>query len=206
MTTGDTDQVSKAKIGPSTPGDAPFRVGPRLRHARLVHGLRLGDLAKLAGCSESMVSKIENDRATPSLTSLHRLCKALDISVSDLLSSDQSNPWGIMHPHERPVIGHADAAASEGMRAEVLVPFTRGRLLEGFIVIIEPGGGSGPLQHQGEEVGYVIEGQLELTIDGKLHRLEPGDSFYFPSSLLHSYRNAGTATMRAIWINTPPSL
>ena len=203
---GDTNQVNKAKIGQATPSDEPFRVGTRLRHARLLRGLRLSDLARLAGCSESMVSKIENDRATPSLTSLHRICKALDLSVSDLLGSAQSEPWGIMRPHERPVIGHADAAASEGMRAEVLVPFTRGRLLQGFVVIIEPGGGSGPLQHQGEEVGYVIEGQLELTIDGKRHRLEPGDSFYFPSSLLHSYRNAGTVTMRAIWINTPPSL
>jgi mannose-6-phosphate isomerase-like protein (cupin superfamily) len=57
------------------------------------------------------------------------------------------------------------------------------------------------------EVGTLSEpGRLELTIDGKLHRLGPGDSFYFPSSLLHSYRNAGTVTMRAIWINTPPSL
>jgi transcriptional regulator with XRE-family HTH domain len=196
----------KANVGIAENADNQLRIGMRLRHARRVHGLRLRELADRAHCSESMLSKIENDRATPSLTTLHRLCKALNVSISALLKSEETKPWGILRPHQRALIGHADAKASRGMQAEVLVPFTEGRLLEGFIVIIEPGGSSdGVLQHQGEEVGYVVEGQLELTLDGKVHLLGPGDSFYFPSALPHAYRARGKTTMRAIWINTPPS-
>jgi transcriptional regulator with XRE-family HTH domain len=183
-----------------------LRVGARLRHARLLNRMRLKDVAERAKCSEGMLSKIENDRAVPSLTTLHRLCKALNLSVSALLNKDFTGPWTILRPAERAVIGHASGSGSEGVRAEVIIPHADGRLLEGFVVIIEPGGHTaGVLQHQGEEVGYVMEGQLELTINREVHLLNAGDSFYFPSDLPHEYRNPGKTRMRAVWINTPPT-
>jgi quercetin dioxygenase-like cupin family protein/DNA-binding XRE family transcriptional regulator len=183
-----------------------LRVGTRLRHARLLNHLRLKDVAEGAKCSESMLSKIENDRAVPSLTTLHRLCKTLNLSVSALLNQDLVAPCTILRRGERAVIGRASGSGSEGVKAEVLIPSADGRLLEGFVVIIEPGGHTaGVLQHKGEEVGYVIEGQLELTISDEVHLLNVGDSFYFPSDLPHAYRNPGRTPMRAIWINTPPT-
>jgi transcriptional regulator with XRE-family HTH domain len=185
--------------------DGP-RIGARLKHARLANHMRLKDVAESADCSESMLSKIENERAIPSLTTLHRLCKALNLSVSTLLSSDTAEPWTIMRPEQRRTIGHSKAAGSEGVLAEILVPSADGRLLEGFLVVIEPGGHTnGTLQHKGEEVGFVVEGQLELTISNEKHLLRAGDSFYFPSNLPHAYRNPGKTRMRAVWINTPPT-
>src|SRR4051812_6266150 len=111
-----------------------LRVGARLRHARLLSGMLLRDLAKKAGCSESMASKIENDKVTPSLTTLHRLCKALNMTVSSMLNSEPPQPWTILHAGERRIIGHAKAENGEGTKAEILIPSTEGRLLEGFIV------------------------------------------------------------------------
>jgi transcriptional regulator with XRE-family HTH domain len=181
-------------------------IGARLKHARLLNRLRLKDVAEKAGCSESMLSKIENERAVPSLTTLHRLCKSLNLSVSSLFNSETIEPWIIMRPEQRKTIGHAKAAGSEGVLAEVLIPSAEGRLLEGFLVVIEPGGHTnGTLQHKGEEVGFVVEGQLELTINDDVHLLKSGDSFYFPSDLPHAYRNVGKTQMRAVWINTPPT-
>src|ERR1700722_1292189 len=149
-----------------------LRVGARLRHARLLNRMRLKDVAERAKCSEGMLSKIENDRAVPSLTTLHRLCKALNLSVSALLNKDFEEPWTILRLGERAVIGHASGSGSEGVKAEVIIPHADGRLLEGFVVIIEPGGHTaGVLQHQGEEVGYVMEGQLELTINSEVQLL-----------------------------------
>ena len=182
------------------------RIGARLKHARLLNQLRLKDVAEKAGCSESMLSKIENERAVPSLTTLHRLCKSLNLSVSSLFNNETVEPWTIMRPDQRRTIGHAKAAGSEGVLAEVLIPSAEGRLLEGFLVVIEPGGHTnGTLQHKGEEVGFVVEGQLELTINDGVHLLQSGDSFYFPSDLSHAYRNVGKTQMRAVWINTPPT-
>lgn len=182
------------------------RFGQRLRRARLQSGLRLKDVAAEARCSESMLSRIENDRAAPSLSSLHRLCKALSINISTLLEEKQEAPWAVLRPGQRQVIGYKPGPDGECTIAEVLVPYESGRRLEGSLMVMEPGGHSGgPLQHHGEEVGYVIEGELELVIDGRMFRLGPGDSFYFPSDLPHAYSNPGQTVMRAIWINTPPT-
>jgi mannose-6-phosphate isomerase-like protein (cupin superfamily) len=51
----------------------------------------------------------------------------------------------------------------------------------------------------------VIRGRLELWVDGKSFLLEAGDSFGFPSSLPHRYRNPGTEEAEVIWAITPPS-
>lgn len=187
------------------PAEEP-RLGARLRHARLMNRMRLEDLAGKAGCSPSMVSKIENDRVSPSLTTLHRLCQALQINVASLFGRPQSELRTVSRPGERPVIGNRESSSSRGVKAEVLVPHAEGRLLEGFIVIFDPGAGTdGTLHHGGEEVGYVLEGQLELTVAGETNRLGPGDSFYFRSDLEHAYRNPGRTVTRVVWINSPPT-
>lgn len=61
----------------------------------------------------------------------------------------------------------------------------------------------GPMRHEGDEFGFVLEGQLELRIDDTVHELAPGDSFALPSHLAHTYRNPGQVVTRVIWINTP---
>ncbi|TGR35815.1 cupin domain-containing protein, partial [Mesorhizobium sp. M1C.F.Ca.ET.195.01.1.1] len=69
---------------------------------------------------------------------------------------------------------------------------------------IEAGGESaGPIQHAGEEVGYLLEGSIELMIGERTFRLSAGDSFVFNSELPHWYRNVGTARASIFWVNTP---
>jgi quercetin dioxygenase-like cupin family protein len=93
-----------------------------------------------------------------------------------------------------------------GSQLERLVPTDSGHLLEGNLHILAPGGGSdGMLAHQGEEVGFVIAGQLELTVGGEVYRLSAGDSFVFRSELPHSYRNPGRTETRVVWVSTPPT-
>lgn len=194
-----------AKSLPPAPVVPP--IGAKLRHARLLRRMRLEDVAQAAGCSPSMVSKIENDRVSPSLTTLHHLCRALDMSVTTLFAAPGLSDRVVLRRGDRPVIGNAESSDRKGAKAEVLVPHAEGRLLEGFIVILEPGAGSeGDLQHRGEEVGYVLEGTLELTVSRETFRLETGDSFCFRSDERHAYRNPGRQTTRVVWINTPPSL
>jgi transcriptional regulator with XRE-family HTH domain len=143
-----TAAARNARVEPAEQADPSrmeLRVGARLRHARLLNLMRLKDVAERAMCSEGMLSKIENDRAIPSLTTLHRLCKALNVSASSPLNNGRRDA--------RAIIGHPLGSGGEGVKAEVLIPHAEGRLLEGFIVIIEPGGHSGGvLSHKGEEV------------------------------------------------------
>jgi transcriptional regulator with XRE-family HTH domain len=183
------------------------RVGYQLRRERRIRRLRLKDVADKAGLSESLISKIENNKTSPSISTLHRLAKALGTSISALFAADESLDQVVQRRQERPIAGRVQSMAEwDGIEAEIIVPYVRGRLLEGFVFIMEPGGHSGgTLRHDGEECGYVLEGCLELVVDEETYILNPGDSFFFNSDRPHSYRNPGTVATRVIWVNTPPT-
>ena len=87
-----------------------IRIGMRLKHARLVKGMRLHELAERLDCSESFLSKIENNKVRPSLSMLHAITVALDISISQLfdssddeLSADVRSALWTFHKHMRTV-------------------------------------------------------------------------------------------------------
>lgn len=183
------------------------RIGFQLRRERKIKGLRLKDVSERAGLSQSLISKIETNKISPSLSTLHSLAKALGTSVSALFVMDETIDHIVHRPNERPIAGKVQSMTEwDGIEAEIIVPFVQGRLLEGFVFRMQPGGHSGgTLRHDGEECGYVLEGQLELTVDGRSHLLGAGDSFFFRSDRPHAYRNPGKVKARVLWINTPPT-
>lgn len=195
------------KMENQTPAqDTRAAVGQKLRHARRRQHLTLKAVADRVGCSESMLSKIELGRVAPGLDLLARLAESLNASVAALFSEPDSMGVVVYQDGERPTIevggGQVDAEPTVLQR---LVPLADGRLLNGNIHVVPPGGGSsGALAHRGEEVGYVVDGFIELTVDGKVSLLGAGASFYFSSTLPHSYRNIGTEVARIVWINSPP--
>ena len=186
-------------------GDGSIRLGRRVRHWRLVKGLTLKDVARQVGCSESLLSKVENDRATPSLSTLHKMARALDTNLSDILGSGESET--VTRASNRSVLWVDDnECGGDRMRLEQLVPAKKGRLLQADMYIIPPGSGSnGEMQHPGEEFGFVMEGSLRLTIENTSYILEPGDSFVFRSELTHAFVNNGNTVTRVLWLNTPPT-
>lgn len=193
-----------ARSAPQAP--PAVAIGARLRHARLVKALLIKDLAARVGVSISLISKYENNKLLPPLTVLHALVTALDTNIGALFDPDWTGLDHVARAGTRPRIVAAGVGDAEGVTLERLVPHGRGHLLQGNIHIVAPGGGSmGPMRHEGDEVGYVLEGRLELRIGDANHELGPGDSFAFPSNLEHTYRNPGTVVTRVVWINTPPT-
>ena len=191
---------------PAAPPPPPIEIGSRLRHARLVKGLLLKELALRVGVSISLISKYENDKLLPPLTVLHSLVTELGTNIGALFEPHVAGASYIARAGQRPCIAAGGNRDAGGVTLERLVPHGKGQLLQGNIHIVAPGGGSmGPMQHDGDEFGYVLEGRVELRIDATLHELGPGDSFTFPSHLPHTYRNPGNEPARVIWINTPPT-
>ena len=178
-------------------------LGRRLKHMRRSAGLSLNVLAQRAGCSESAISKIENGKGNPSLNLLHRLTQALDISIGHLFAEDARQEM-VMRQGERPII--STLSPSHGVSLEALMSDQQKHLLQAHIHIVEAGGGSEvAISHEGEEVGYVLEGELELTVEGRTVHLKRGDSFFFKSERPHNYVNNGSKQAKIIWVNTPPT-
>lgn len=196
------------------PGDAPpgqdpmAALGPRLKHARMVLGMTLRAVGDAAHCSEGMLSKIERGLALPSLAALHRLAAVLNTNVAELTSSAQTATAPVQRAGERPVVEFAAGGRSKrvGIRLERVVVPAKGRLLQADVHVIEPLVASREqISHVGEEVGYVLEGQLELILRDTRYHLGAGDSFHFASDVPHSYRNPGRVRTRVLWVNTPPT-
>lgn len=180
-------------------------LGAKLRHRRKMRGLTLSEVASRASCSESMVSKIESGRVSPSLTMLRRLAAALEINPSTLF--DDTAPSGVVsRARERPVLDADSLRKGDGVSLERLIPYDDGCLLQANVHIVAAGGGSdGVITHVGEEMGYLLSGKLELEVDGEVYLLRPGDSFHFNSERPHGYRNVGEEEARVVWVNTPPT-
>ncbi len=62
-----------------------IQVATAIRNLRLRSGLSQRQLAMRMGVPRTYVSKIENEKATPTLSSLARLADALEVTVPDLL-------------------------------------------------------------------------------------------------------------------------
>jgi quercetin dioxygenase-like cupin family protein len=153
------------------------QMGAKLRQFRLAKRLTLKEVASRADCSESMLSKVENDRITPSI--------------------------GLLQG-ERPFIVRNAGAEGSDVSLELLTPSPGPVLFQANIHTVPPRCRSdGRIVHKGEDFGYVLEGTLELSVGDQIYALKAGDTFYFPSELPHGYRNAGKTTLRVLWFNTP---
>jgi quercetin dioxygenase-like cupin family protein len=63
----------------------------------------------------------------------------------------------------------------------------------------DAGGSIGKHTHPGEEIAYLLEGSLELQIEGQPPRtLKAGEAFFVPAGTVHAARNAGSGTAKVL--------
>ena len=78
--------------------------------------------------------------------------------------------------------------------------------MEGILIEVEPGEDFGKqYSHDGEELHYVIEGEIEYIIGNDIYTLKQGDSLWHKSDIPHGARNPGTEKAVYLTIGTPPT-
>jgi quercetin dioxygenase-like cupin family protein len=55
-----------------------------------------------------------------------------------------------------------------------------------------PGASFPKHSHPGVEMAYVLSGEIEYEMDGKIIRLKAGESLYIPAGAVHSAKNIGS--------------
>ena len=180
-------------------------VGAQVRELRKARDTTLTELARQTGLSVGYLSQIERNISNPSIKALHDISRALGVNISWFFQEA-----GPVQAEERDYIVRAHRRRrldfSSGISDELLSPNLSGKL-ELLCSRFEPGSSSGeePYTHRGEEAGVVISGTLELWIGDRYFVLNQGDSFNFPSTTPHRYRNPGDTETVVIWAITPPS-
>jgi len=207
--------------------DVPW-LGARLREERLKRGISLRGLARDVGVSASMISQIETAKSQPSVSTLYAITSALGISIEDVFAppdatpapaavtvsaaAEQGRPASVqavldairgrrrgplVHPDERQVLT-LDSGVTWELLGE-LPPHT----VDFMLVTYAPGGTSsstgGLMRHSGSEFGFILSGELVLTLGFEEVLLRPGDAISFESTTPHGYRNDGTEPAVGVW-------
>nr|WP_067295575.1 cupin domain-containing protein [Marinobacterium profundum] len=177
-------------------------VGDRLKKIRQIYGFSQRELAKRVGLTNSTISMIEQNRVSPSVSSLKKILDGIPMSVSEFFTVDLNAQDKVVYrPDELIDIG------SDGIELRLVGSAENKSGLALLIESYEPGADTGTemMSHDGEEAGTVIEGSIEVTIGGEVHRLDAGDSYSFSTQIPHRFRNRSKKTCRIVSAHTPPT-
>jgi len=87
-----------------------------------------------------------------------------------------------------------------------IVPTSQKLEMEPIIVTIEPSGRTyEDMPHEGEEFGYVLEGQIEVVHGGRHETAHKGEAFYFETSKPHYLVNKSKKIAKVLWVSCPPN-
>jgi transcriptional regulator with XRE-family HTH domain len=177
-------------------------IGARLQAIRKMVGLSQRELAKRAGVTNGMISLIEQNRVSPSISSLKKVLDGVPMSLADFFTMDLGGTTQIFFRNDDlPDLG-------SGHISFRLVAFNRhNRAMSILHERYNPGADTGEemLSHAGEEGGVIVRGSIELTVGGQKRVLSPGDAYYFESRLPHRFRNIGDEACEIISANSPPT-
>jgi transcriptional regulator with XRE-family HTH domain len=183
--------VAGGRMGAQEPVVDVFSMSERLRNLRIEHRLSLNQLAKQAGLTKGFLSQVERGLKAPSISSLLRLSQVYRLSIGALL--DDPKPvepaYSLVRRNERKKF--AREGSLYGYRYESLAFRKKRKRMEPFIV-------SPPLrvprrffEHKGDEMVYVLSGQIEIQLGSEKIRLVPGDCVYFDAETPHRSRSIG---------------
>ncbi len=176
-------------------------VGAKLRSVRVAFGLSQRALARRAGVTNGLISLIEQNRVSPSVSSLKKVLDGVPMTLVEFFTLDEASaPQMFFAAEELKEVGN------ESVSRRLVAAERSGRQLSIQHERYAPGVSTGDelLAHRGEEGGMVLRGRIELTIGGSTRVLGPGDAYYFTSQLPHRFRNIGRDVCEIVSCVTPP--
>lgn len=153
---------------------ADQRLAQRLCGLRQRQGWSLETLAQFTGISRATLSRVERAETSPTASLLNRLCAAYGLTMSRLLSELEEEPPELLQRDRQPV--WIDRASGFHRRS-VSPPaplfkaeFIEGTLDAGAVIVYDAPSVPGLEHHL-----WLLGGALELTLEQRIFKLEPGD-------------------------------
>jgi transcriptional regulator with XRE-family HTH domain len=168
---------------------SPTTLADRIAFLRKQRAMTLDQLANASGLTKSYLSKVERGLSVPSISTAMKIAQSLELSVGQLLGETQyQDAISIVRNGERP--SFMRGGSSSGYDYEMLAPGKQFKMMEPFIM--KP-----PLafqddrrfNHSGQEIIFVLSGQMEIEFGGVHHKLSKGDCAYFDAHVPHRSRS-----------------
>lgn len=175
-------------------------IGERIRKERTKYDLSLSELAKEIGVSVSLLSLVENGKATPSMTVLDKICSFFSIHMASLFEEETGNPKIVLLKKDKQFEVKIDDARAR----RFLLPRT-GVPIEPVLVTIDPGPPYIDFSvHKGVEYGYVLEGAITVEVEGgESVTCCAGDSIFYKASQPHRLLNLSSEKAVGLWMGVP---
>ena len=185
-----------------------FSIGGRLRAVREARGLSQRALATRSGVTNGTISMAEQDSTSPSIGSLKKILDGIPMSLSEFFAEDDTIASKIFFTADELIDLTPDPKNKDGALISLRqVGDASAHSIQMLHERYRPGADTGETaySHPGEEAGLVIEGRIDITVDGQTQRLKPGDAYLFDSRLPHRFRNTGKVDCVIVSACTPPS-
>ena len=179
-------------------------IGYRLQALRKSKGMSQRELAKRVGVTNSTISLIEQNRVSPSISSLKKVLGGIPISLADFFTIDlDAGAEDVLYyaADAQPDVGHS------GIHYFLVGHNRPNRQMCILREVMPPGTDTGAemLTHEGEEGGVVVQGRVEITVGDQVRTLEPGEAYYFDCRQPHRFRNVGDTDAVLVSASTPPT-
>ena len=176
-----------------------MQLGAKIKDMRLQHNLTQEELADRCELTKGYISQLENELTSPSIATLGDILSALGRSFSEFFKEEKG---------DKVVFGENDYIEKEyeGAVQNWLVPNAQKNLMEPLTVELQPGASTGEdVPHEGEEFGYVLEGEVSLRLGSKKYVVHKGESFYYTADCTHAVSNDSRKKAKILWVSSPPN-
>lgn len=189
-----------------------FDVGGRLKALRAQFGMSQRQLADAANVPNGQISMIETNKSSPSVASLRKILGGFGISMSEFFEPEATTP-------QKPFFTPADLRdltsrlyqGDELGRQKIAIKQVGDAKAHGLQVLherYEAGADTGAsmIEHEANEGGIVVSGEIEVTVGQDVRVLKAGDAYLFNSREPHRFRNISDRPAEVISACTPPYL
>lgn len=176
-----------------------MEIGEKIRDLRQGCDLTQEELADRCELTKGYISQLENDLTSPSIATLIDILSALGTNLKEFFADDAD---------EKIVFSENEfiEKEEEGYILNWLVPNAQKNMMEPVLMELKPKSATGEdIPHEGEEFGYVVEGEITVVFGKKKHTCKKGESFYFESNKPHYIVNGKDKKAVFIWVSTPPT-
>lgn len=175
-------------------------LGEKIRQKRNESSMSMKELADRTGLSPGFISQVERELAEPSITSLRKIAVALDVAVFHFFVDEYRANRVVRKDDRQPIVFPKSQVTYELLSPDL------NRQMETFMGTLLPGGTTSeePMAHVGEEVIYVLEGEMFITVGKDDYTLFAGDTIYYYANIPHLITNKGSKVLIFISTITPP--
>jgi len=171
-------------------------LGQKLRKLRKEQNLTQLELAQQVGITNGQVSTIERGVSSPSLATLHRIARALNVPMQEFFEDERNKEIELVRKGK----GRRVASTREDVTVEILCARSdRGAFNVLFLDLDAGELRLAPRPSVPEEYYlYVLRGKCEVEIQGDSYVLDPGDSIFVKAQREQIIRNVGGDNFRAL--------